>query len=651
MAYRFLLGLVLALGLALPAAAAPALKPLYAAPPSWVDVAALPQAETPADPPAVQTILDDNQSRLSPDGDTYYNRRAWKVLKAEGLSRFTSMGTSWEPEKEVVTLHHLRIIRDGKTIDLLGKGQKMLVLRREQNLERAALDGRMTVNQQLEDVRVGDIIDWAYTYVRKDPILEGRSYDQEALNFTGPAARYRVILTWPTSAPVKWNATAGFGEPQVSTAGGLTRLVLDRQNILAPKAPVGAPARFRRVGVFEASSFASWNEISKLMAPLYATAQRLDDKSEIKAEAAAIKAAHATEQARAFAALQLVEEKTRYFFIGLGDGGYVPARADLTWQRKFGDCKGKTALLLALLNELGITAEPALVNAGGGDGLNERLPSLGAFNHVIVRATIAGKTYWLDGTRTGDRSGLEALRPPQHRWALPVRAAGAELERIVIPAYEAPQMEMVTHVDLTKGVAVPAPTRLSIIIRGESAIPFRNMLAVAPRADLERNLRQSMGASPNFELDDIQWKDAPEADRLDLVITGKSELDWRLNNDVSKQEYRVAVGGPLRVSFPKRAEGPNQDAPFALTFPAHTRTAIEIVLPEKGKGFVVRGPNMDEVFAGARQVRKSELVDGVARFTTDFRALEPEISHKDAMAAVEAGKKRMIEDSILRAPS
>jgi hypothetical protein len=51
--------------------------------------------------------------------------------------------------------------------------------------------------------------------------------------------------------------------------------------------------------------------------------------------------------------------------------------------------------------------------------MNERLPSLAAFNHVIVRAIIDGKVYWLDGTRTGDKSGLDVLRPPPHRWALP----------------------------------------------------------------------------------------------------------------------------------------------------------------------------------------------------------------------------------------
>jgi len=137
-------------------------------------------------------------------------------------------------------------------------------------------------------------------------------------------------------------------------------------------------------------------------------------------------------------ALALVQEQIRYLFLGMDDGGYVPAAADLTWSRRFGDCKGKTALLLALLRELKVEAEPALVNLGGGDGMNERLPSVAAFNHVIVRATIDGQVYWLDGTRTGDRAGIDELRPPPHRWALPVRARGAELEEIKVPPLDEP---------------------------------------------------------------------------------------------------------------------------------------------------------------------------------------------------------------------
>ena len=49
-----------------------------------------------------------------------------------------------------------------------------------------------------------------------------------------------------------------------------------------------------------------------------------------------------------------MQDKVRYVFLGMNTGGYVPADADVTWARRFGDCKGKTTLLLAVLHELGI---------------------------------------------------------------------------------------------------------------------------------------------------------------------------------------------------------------------------------------------------------------------------------------------------------
>src|SRR3546814_5700852 len=95
---------------------------------------------------------------------------------------------------------------------------------------------------------------------------------------------------------------------------------------------------------------------------------------------------------RASAALKLVQRDVRYIYVGLGNGNLTPATAEETWQRRYGDCKGKTALLLALLARLGIEAEAVLANnSGGDDGLDERLPNPGMFDHVLVRARIDGK--------------------------------------------------------------------------------------------------------------------------------------------------------------------------------------------------------------------------------------------------------------------
>jgi len=646
---RFAAGLAVAVLIAAPALAAP--KPSFGPPPKWVDVAAVPDAPPVEGAPAVQTLLDDNQSRLTPQGDTFYNRRIRKILKPEGLASQTTFGVTWDPQDEVVTIHSLRIIRGGQVIDLLDKGKKMLVLRREQDLERAMLDGRMSATQQIEGLQVGDILDASWTHTGRDPVAGSRSYDIEGLGFAGVAGRYRVRISWPAGAPMKYRPAEGFGQPKENQDGGWTYLTLDLADAQAPKPPVGAPARFRRLGFMETSSFESWNEISRMMSPLYDRAAVISPASDLRAEIDAIAAKSADPKVRAFEALRLVEDKTRYFFIGIGDGGYVPAPADETWRRKFGDCKGKTALLLAILKELKVEAEPALVSLGGGDGMNERLPSLAAFNHVIVKATIDGKTYWLDGTRTGDRSGLEALRPPPHRWALPIRAAGSDLVEIVVPPLDAPMLEATTRFDASKGLDAPAPMQIVSRFRGDAANGMRQMVATVPRADLERNFRQQMSGSMSWvDVKSVEWADDAANDAFEIRLTGEADMDWRKNPDLGMREYRVTPSSNAAPGYPRREPGPNRDAPYAVPFPLYVRTTTEVVLPAGGKGFSVRGPSGKETIGAMELSRAADLKDGVARFTTDLRSLQPEVPAADAEAATRTFRRIAAEDSLIRAP-
>jgi hypothetical protein len=213
------------------------------------------------------------------------------VLKPEGLAALTTFGVTWDPEDEQVTVHGIELIRGGQTIDLLGKGKKMLVLRREQDLERAMLDGRMSATQQIEGLQVGDILDVSWTHSGRDPVAGNRSYDMEGLGFPGVAGRYRVRLTGPTATPIRYRdhprlrraddqPPGRLDHPQTSTSRTPRR----------PKPPVGAPQRFRRLGFMETSGFESWNEISRMMAPLYARAATIDRPPDLRAEIDAIAA-------------------------------------------------------------------------------------------------------------------------------------------------------------------------------------------------------------------------------------------------------------------------------------------------------------------------------------------------------------------------
>src|SRR5690606_38564673 len=159
----------------------------------------------------------------------------------------------------------------------------------------------------------------------------------------------------------------------------------------------------------------------------------------------------------------------------------------------YGDCKGKTVLLLALLKALGVEAEATLVSTRWGDGLDERLPMIGWFDHVIVRAVVDGQVYWMDGTRIGDRR-LEDLIPPPYRWALPVRADGAGLEAIVQPPLTQPAMEVVAEVDASAGLDAEAPLVFDIAYRGDFATALRRQLGSIPADQLEAMLKSQIDA-------------------------------------------------------------------------------------------------------------------------------------------------------------
>ena len=162
--------------------------------------------------------------------------------------------------------------------------------------------------------------------------------------------------------------------------------------------------------------------------PLFRDAAVIPASGPLHDEVEKIRKASADPKKRTEQALQLVQERVRYVALLMGQGGYVPAPAETTWSRRYGDCKAKTALLLAILHDFGITAEAVVANAVAGDIIADRLPSIGMFNHVLVRAHIGGK---IIGSMARARvTPLDDIKVPDFGWGLPL-VDNAQLVHIV----------------------------------------------------------------------------------------------------------------------------------------------------------------------------------------------------------------------------
>jgi hypothetical protein len=74
-----------------------------------------------------------------------------------------------DPRTQHLTLHWLRVVRNGQPTDHL-KRDRMRMIQRETQLERLVINGTWTLLTVLDDVRSGDVIEAAYTYETRHPI-------------------------------------------------------------------------------------------------------------------------------------------------------------------------------------------------------------------------------------------------------------------------------------------------------------------------------------------------------------------------------------------------------------------------------------------------------------------------------------------------
>jgi tetratricopeptide (TPR) repeat protein len=619
---------------------------VYGPAPGWVRPIATPEAAPTVETGAFQILLQDDQARYDDKGDEFYMERAFRVVAPQALSG-GNLIQSWNPETETLTVHKLRVVRGAAEIDLLAGGKKLTVLRRETNLERASLDGSLTATLQPEDLRVGDIVDYAITLTRKDPVRQGRSEGFASLHRQGVAARTHIRQLWPASKPMRWRATEGLGDTKLTRTRDGFELTVASEQTPAPRPPRGAPARFRRQGQLEVTEFGDWRDISILMAPLYAKASRLAPDSPVRSEIARIAGASSDPKVRAAAALELVEDQVRYVFLGMNLGGYVPADADVTWARRYGDCKGKTALLLAILHELGIEAEAAAVHSSAGDGMDERLPMLALFDHVLVRARIGGKTYWLDGTGMGDR-GVDDIDPPAFRWALPLVQAGAGLVRIEQPPLAVPRSESLLSLDVSAGTAAKAPARVEMVARGAAGAAMKLTMDRLGQQDRDRVLRELVRAGyPWIEVKTVGWSYDEKIGEARTWMDGLATVNWRMNGTVL--DFNIVESSIGYDTSFQREPGPSQDAPFAVGHPVFERRQVTVKLPKDSSGFMLVGAaDVNATIAGVAYKRISRLKDGVATVEVERRSLAPEFPFAEADAAAAALRNLAQTQVVLR---
>lgn len=556
---------------------------------------------------------------LDAKGQEQYLGYRFKILHPNAL-QLGNLSIDWNPAAGTPTVHAVNIYRDGQTIDALGNAS-FEILRREDQLEAARLDGTLTAVFRIPDLRVGDELEFAVTIPASDPTM---GKDTAGLLLLAPApsaGRYHLALNWEPGLKPNIKMTPDMAAIVQSTDQG-SDFRFDNPALLSP--PKDAPMRYQWQRIVEYSAFPEWAAVSRRFAPSFIKAAQFADGSPLKLEAKRIAAANPGALDRARAALKLVQQDVRYIYVGLNGGNLTPATAEETWQRRYGDCKGKTVLLLGLLAEMGIEAEAVLANnSGADDGLDARLPNPGMFDHVLVRARIDGAVYWLDGT-------LPPVAPPSldpvfpYRWVLPLAAQGQTIEHLDWKPAKRPEEITMYDIDSRAGFDQPARVTNTSIMRGIKGLQQHVLLSGMTPDQLTNGLRQKLVGDTWQTVDDVKWRYDQKAQASIVTISGTWMVDWD-NDGGGARSFALPGGGFSPPDRKARSTDQNQDLPYANQ-PEYSCRVTTVRLPSTTKAINWSSkPGFDIHIFGKNYYRAIDIRDGSVRMIRGFRVEREEI--------------------------
>ncbi len=619
---------------------------LYTDLPDWVQETQIDRAGV-ADGPS--EVLFDWQHRLEDGVVQSYNDRAVRIDNSQALTSEGTLQMTWAPDKGDLHIHRLEIWRGDEVIDLVADGVKFETLRRERNLERRLLDGRLTATVAVPGLEEGDVLRVAHSITVDDQALGDEMQAFQHL----PADPYRVgtartIFSWPVNSDVRLGTEDFVELPEPVEKGGYSFLELELPIAKPDEMPADAPSRYRRPAILRAGTFENWEELSRVMEPHFTKAAQLPADGAVAAEANRIMAESRDPLRRTELAVRLVQDQVSYLMNGLDGGNYLPQSAEETWEKRYGDCKAKSVLLHALLQHMGIDSDVVLVQSRGGDAVAELLPLPGAFDHMIVRANVGGVDYWLDGTSTATRLANMAAIPPFY-YALPLTAEGTGLVPITDRTQTFADMDIEVTIDSGAGIDLPTLVEMRMSMLGPAGVYIKTIVD-EDDPEVKKNMMRSMGGGSGIgQISSIEFSYDDELAIGTIVMKGVGRPSFNFNDGRMENSFR---GRNSSARFaPNRIRPKWRDIPVATDGPNRMHLTSRLILPDDGDGFALEGEqDLDDSYARTRIVRKATM-DG-ANVVVSEQLIEDlgEVAVADLAEARRAALRISKADLTLTAP-
>jgi len=540
--------------------------------PAFVQAVSVPEEEFVLDAVGgVQYRLLDQQMDLTQGVMVSYTRLVVDIEDRTGAESFSNQLVEFFPDFQSIYLHEARVIRDGVSEDRL-PDVFFDRIQAETQLDQRVITGREQGLMRVPNVRAGDRVDISWSVKGSQPAFENHVNALLMMQYPSPVekASARVITPVDTTLSVLGGAPA----PDRQVVGDTAVYTLEAERVIKPP-PMPVFPKLHNFQSWFITSFEDWRQVGAWGRRLYP----IDRPSqEVRDLAERLRASSEDRDTQIVNAIQFVQDHIQYFAVSLGDQGYVPVPAETTLRTRSGDCKAKSLLLAQVLRLLGAEAQIVFVNSLDGRTIPDLPASPMVFDHVIVKMTRDGETYWIDPTIAFQRGDLQARSQPDYGWGLVLGAEGSELQRMPTVQYgDAPFIDQQESFYLGRFPGDRLVIASQFTYRGPAADAVRALLEGMSEAEKLSQFSQSYQQTfPDLQTDHSSFFDNTRTNVIRIAFELTAEGFFPEPDSEGARVRWLSTDGMQNLTF---LLGSDRDFEVPLSYPFHAEHQVLVQLP------------------------------------------------------------------------
>ncbi len=536
--------------------------------------------------PADTALADIRVQELLPSGlDRVHVQQLYLVGTDSALETHRISTIRYSPSSEELHVIHARAWKpNGMVLDAQELGAR----------EDSDTPGSMYYDMSLEQFRFsglekGDVVELEYSLVPRRRSAPYNGYFGELVLFAGrgPELLKRYVLIAPAAQKIFVHAEK-VAPASVSARDGSQVFLWESRAIPALPREARSPGVTEISPYIHVSTMGDWKQLGSwyadLIRPQFALDQSLND------ELSRITNGLQTDKEKIRAIQEFVLRSTHYVALEFGIYSYKPYPVTQIYARRFGDCKDKASLMIALLRAAGIEAEIALVRTRSLGDVAVEPASIAVFNHAIVY--VPKYDLWLDGT--AEYAGRELPLEDQGAFSLTVSLAGAaQIRHIPMSRVADNYTRHVIRGELSAQGVIQFSG--STTTRGEDAPGLRHDLAVREQ-QLDTFRRDLAEVFPNVQVDSVAVHGAEV-----LSSSVSVEFQGALNSPQYKRVVSLSSSWMPRSYVTALANSSTRTQDVVLPSPWTTEEEIHIALPQGAEVVSLpRDQNISSAFGSLR---------------------------------------------------